>query len=379
LFPHATGRWAKKVRGKFEYFGKVADDPKGQNALELWLAQRDDLLAGRRPRVPGEFVTVADLCNRFLAAKELQRDTGDISARSWGDYYATCEAVVNEFGRNRAVEDLRPEDFAAMRKSLAKRNGPVRLGNEIQRTRSVFKWAFETEAIDRPVRTGPDFRKPKKHVIRKARQHNGPRMFEADQCRKIIDDAGVQLKAMVLLGLNCGLGNNDCGSLRHHHIDLKTGWLDYPRPKTGIPRRCPLWPETIAALQAAIAVRPAPANEAGADRVFLIDAGLPWTDDAKVKESGGTGPRVDCVTQCFRSVLDRTETHKPGLGFYALRHTFETIAGGLADQVAVDAIMGHADYSMASHYRERIDDARLQAVVDHVRKWLWPKGKPKPK
>ena len=37
LFPHATGRWAKKVRGKLLYFGKVADDPKGQAALAKWL------------------------------------------------------------------------------------------------------------------------------------------------------------------------------------------------------------------------------------------------------------------------------------------------------------------------------------------------------
>ena len=39
--------------------------------------------------------------------------------------------------------------------------------------------------------------------------------------------------------------------------------------------------------------------------------------------------------------------HRPGLGFYAFRHTFETIGGESRDQVAVNHIMGHADVSMA--------------------------------
>ena len=62
-----------------------------------------------------------------------------------------------------------------------------------------------------------------------------------------------------------------------------------------------------------------------------------------------------------------------GTGFYGLRHTFETIAGESRDQVAVNAIMGHVDESLAAHSRERIGDERLQAVADHVRKWLSPK------
>jgi len=35
-----TGYWCKKVRGRVDYFGKVADGPKGVAALEQWLEVR---------------------------------------------------------------------------------------------------------------------------------------------------------------------------------------------------------------------------------------------------------------------------------------------------------------------------------------------------
>ena len=52
----ARGYWCKKVRGKVHYFGKIADDPTGQKTLEMYLAVKDDLLAGRTPRVSGEAI-----------------------------------------------------------------------------------------------------------------------------------------------------------------------------------------------------------------------------------------------------------------------------------------------------------------------------------
>jgi hypothetical protein len=49
--------------GKSHYFGKCADDPKGRDAINLWLDQKDDLLAGRTPRPTREGLTVETLSN----------------------------------------------------------------------------------------------------------------------------------------------------------------------------------------------------------------------------------------------------------------------------------------------------------------------------
>ena len=50
LTPHPSGLWCKKIKGKLHYFGSWTDDPKGVCALERWLAEKDDRLAGRIPR-----------------------------------------------------------------------------------------------------------------------------------------------------------------------------------------------------------------------------------------------------------------------------------------------------------------------------------------
>jgi integrase len=72
----------------------------------------------------------------------------------------------------------------------------------------------------------------------------------------------------------------------------------------------------------------------------------------------------------FERLLNRFELKREGLGFYTLRHIHRTIADGARDSVACDIIMGHTDGSMGATYRERVEDARLVAVANHVREWL---------
>ncbi|HUY93021.1 MAG TPA: hypothetical protein VMV10_30105 [Pirellulales bacterium] len=369
LFGHNGTRWAKVIRGKRHYFGKVADG--WQAALEKYEREREDLYAGRTPRVQADGLTVAALANAFLTSKRHLVDTGELSPHSFVDYYATCKLLIEHFGAGRLVIDLAADDFEKLRRAMAKTRGPVTLGNEITRVRVAFKYAYDAELIERPIRFGPTFRKPTKTTLRRERQKKGPRMFEAAELRQIIAAAPAQLRAMILLGANAGLGNHDVGLLPLKAIDIESGWLDFPRPKTAIHRRCWLWPETIAAVRAALAERPTPKDAAAAKLVFLTRFGVSWTREPTIDDDGSPKKAADnALAKEFRKLLDKLKLWRPGLGFYALRHSFETVAGESRDQVAVNAVMGHADSSMSAVYRERIVDDRLRAVAEHVRQWL---------
>ena len=270
--------------------------------------------------------------------------------------------------RHRVVEDLGPSDFEGLREALVARGwGPTTLHNEIGKIRVLFRWVYESGLIDRPLRFGPGFKRPSARTMRLARQAKGPQLFEADELRRIIDAAPKQIKAMTYLGINCGLGNADCGRMARGHVDLKAGWLDFPRPKTAVPRRCPLWPETVEAISDVLTARNVPddADEVAGQLVFITKYGRPWFDETR---------RASPISAEFAKVM-RSLKLRNGRNFYALRHTFETIGGESRDQVAVDAIMGHtADPRHRRNYRERVSDERLVVVTEHVRSWLLKKS-----
>src|SRR5262249_45654274 len=147
-----------------------------------------------------------------------------------------------------------------LRKKLAKKWGLHRLSKTIQCIRSVFNYAYAAQLIDRPIRFGPDFVKPSKETMERYRNEQDEKLFSAEEIRRMIDAAQQPLKAMILLGINAALGNEDCVRLTRSRLDLDAGTLTYPRVKTGVKRRAILWPETVAALREALAERPQPKN-----------------------------------------------------------------------------------------------------------------------
>jgi site-specific recombinase XerD len=376
LTPHKSGQFCKKIRGKIHYFGTIADP---EAALRRYHEHARGLHAGEIDRVDrtGE-LTIAELANQFLAAKERKRANGDIEAATFVEYHRDCELLVEHFGRNRTVSSVTRRELAHFRDFLGRGVNATTLNNRVGNARSIFKFAYDQELIDRPVRFGEEFKRPEKRLLRRARAEAGRMHFHASEIRRVLDAAPPVLRAMVLLGINCGLGNTDIGNLPASCVDLERGWLDYARVKTGVARRCPLWPETVGAIRRAVddMARHRRPRAAGAKGLlFVTRMGHPYTREEYHSSRNGK-PHVvlhDAVADAIQKAMKKAGVALKGLGFYGLRRSFETIGAETGNQVAVDHIMGHvpATADMGAVYRQHVAESALRQVTDHVHTWLF--------
>lgn len=402
LSPHKRG-WCKKINGKVVVVcGHVSPD----EALMLYHQKLPQILARQahnasksvvhtQPITPSvtqpipvavqqvkvdASLTVKQLCGKYLAKKR-----ADIEANSFGiqSLMSTSEAI-NRLSRHLGgpVDQLKNQQFADYRHGLAKHFKSVfTLDRHISQIRAMFTWAVKNQHIDRLPPWGDSFdgatEKQLRQYQQKKRRENGVKTLTPDQIHSLIASVRIDVRAMVLLGINCALGNREVAHLTSADIDLDKGVLDYPRTKTSCERRAILWPETIVAVKEALSVR-SPAAKAEWDNfVFLTPGGLPYIrtrfrDDGKVTH-------VDDLTTYFRRHREKQRENgspiEKGISFYILRHTFRTVADELQDLRAINRVMGHAERSVAEksyvHTTNKDFDKRLKVVSDHVWAWLY--------
>jgi len=363
LYAHASGQWAKTILGRTRYSGAWSDPTA---ALHRYNQQRDALYAGREPGDYHTGLTVGLALDSFLSSKLALVRCGELAQITYDDYRRTCKSISACFTNFRSVETLRAHDFEKLRLEMAGRFGVVRLAREVTQVKMVFKYAYEAGLIERPIRFGLEFKAPKDREFRKARAAAGPKLFEPHEIHRLLEQSTVSMRAMTLLGINCGFEPHDCGKLQFGHVNLETGWHVMPRPKTWIDRRCKLWPETVDALQEVINNRRDPRDDKYDDLIFITSSGGSWA----------RSDRSNSVCNEFRKLLDAADLYRPKRTFMALRHTLETVGGESIDQVALNHIMGHVDRTMAARYRESISSARLETISEAVHKWFAAGAKP---
>jgi integrase len=364
LFIHkGRGYWCKTVLGKHHYFGKVADDPQGKEALKLWLYEKDWLLAGLEPPPydpNGEQkVSVKYICNKFLEAKEAKLEAGDLSQRTFDELKETCKLVFDSIPATLEAKLLVPAHFNKLLSSINKRyKSPNSRGKFIGQVKAIFKFAYENGEIERPTNIGTEFKKPSQKSIRQHENTKGDQSLSADEVKSLLKHASINMRAMLFLGLQAGFSNVELAELPRSAI--KGDWLEWPRAKTATKRRIPLWKETKQAIQEAIK-----AGKPDGELVFYRNA-IRYRDR-----------RFICYEFTKTAKLAGVENHT----FYDLRRSFQTVAENACqdyDLPAIKAIMGHTDKrnDMSAGYRQNISDERLLAVTNAVRKWLGkiPKG-----
>lgn len=356
LFPHASGKWAKKIDGKLRYFGRW-EDP------EAALAMYHQFVNDQAPSGPlqpptsraGSAITVKVACELFLQSKNAQVTAGSMAMRTFNDYCRSMNRFAAIIGADRPVATLSPVDFGSYATLYAKTNNPVSVGNEITRIKTMLKWLHATQQVRIPVDTGPDFRKPSARIVRRLKRQRGKLMFTPPQIHALLDESGLRMRAMILLGINCGYQNDDCVRIP---VDMlrdaaSSGWLDNARHKSEVDRRCHLWGETKDAITRWLDSRPRSEHPNG----FVLADGRPLSPD-----NGDVAKR-------FRAVRDAALIRRGGFSW--LRKTFATVGGLSSDQAAVNFIMGHVDATIPGVYRQEVQDERLLRVSAVVRDWLF--------
>lgn len=387
LYPHASGQWAKTIKGKKIYFGPW-DDRDGA------LAELDSRFPHLVPdgiEVPKkEGATVDDLCQKFLDRVEdrIKQKTRKLKPGTYRQYLTTCKRLVRYFGRDKLLSEIQPSDFEKLRTNLeapkGKKEGeggydlsPSTMAAEINRIKTIFNFGFKCHPrlLKEPMSYSFYLEAPTADELDAWKDKGGEKKFSREEVLQIAETANPHIRGMVLLAINTAYTQADIAELTIEMVKeaLETGWIELPRVKTNRRRRCPLWPETVDAVRLAGEHRPKPANEEAKDYYFLTKQGnqlvrtRPLPTGKYSSSDGLFGP--------FKLILDKLGINgRRSLGFSAFRHTFATQGGNSIDQAAVKLIMGHKDTSITAVYQHGIDDNRLLAVSNHVRSWLFGEG-----
>jgi len=315
-------------------------------------------------------VTVGAVVSHFLTAWKAKQEKAEITARTFMDYYRHGKRLVRFFGKTKAVDSLTREDFDKLRDYLAKDVSPVTLKGRVGGVRTMFEVAYSDGLLTAPLKRDW-LKRPSRKDLRKHRSQSGRSYFFADEIQRLHKCANTTFRAMILLGVNCGLGNTDIAALPRNAIDLKGGFLDFARVKTGVGRRCPLWPETIRAIEAHIAEDTIERSPEMKGLLFVTRTGQRYVRSVFRESDAGLPQLVehDAIVITFKRLMTEAGIELPGVAFYGLRFSCETFGGETGEQVAVDHIMGHVPdvNDMGDNYRGYVSEESLRRVTDHIR------------
>jgi len=343
-----TGQYYTTRGGKRIYLGSDRDE-----ALKRFYR----LALGHHPAALQEVadpITCKDLANRFLSAQEANwRNPGSTGYcyKDWLHHFLADHSGL------RAAE-FTVEMFASWKLLLRRRKYSAKsINHYLGVVRSMFKFGEDTGLIVRAPRLNRVKMEPDgpRHAVPKA-------LYTSAQVQALLGAADPQMKAMLLLSINCGFGPKDVHDLTWSHFE--GNHVTLARSKTGVGQTFMLWPETLAALAAVRSERSARLAQAvdrgrefsDAGRVFMTKYWRPWNKDA--------------ISEQFRKLCIKSGV--PCYGFYRLRHGASTAVSLVASPHVQRKFMRHAQLQQQVTYTHTPDAEVDSAVMAARTKLLGP-------
>ncbi len=297
-------------------------------------------------------ISLKELANRFLSAQRA----------NWRNATTTLKSYHNWLGRflkdhpRLKVCDFSVEMFAAWKLSLRERKySPKSINHYLAAVRSMFAFAEDTGLLTK----APPLKRVKNESLRN--NSGGEKvLYSAEQISKLVKLADTQLKAMILLGLNCGFGPKDIHDLLWE--DIKEERVTLPRSKTGVCQTFLLWPETQNALKSLLEERKIRIERlekrhrfrTDNGRVFVTRFWKPWAKDS--------------VAEQFRKLCQKAEV--PCYGFYRLRHCASTAMSLVTNPHVHRKFMRHAQLQQQVTYTHTPDNEVDAAILKAKEKIL---------
>lgn len=347
LTPCGNGQWRKVVNKKPYYFGSWKDDPKGEEALKEWVANRDAIYAGTyKPERASEAVEMAagmsveSLIQKYLAQRSLDVRNKKLAPDTFRDYALNLNAFAEFIGPKVKAHGLKPSNFSAWRTSLEATLGPHALKRAIASVRAAFNFAMDSEWID-PIRFGPAMKAPDTEA--EAVAHHHEQKGEAAKTERILTRKEVRRllravkdkpkwKAMILVMLNTAMNPTEIARLKWSHINMESGRLSTRRGKSkGIRLECYLWKRTRAALEEI---------KGEGELVFTRNDGRPLIGSEPVME-GDICVRAKRWNKLTAPFIELCKGLKlDDVTPYTLRRTARTVAAHCTDDNAAKRMMG---------------------------------------
>jgi integrase len=365
-----------RINGKPRWICGAAHTP--EQAEAIYHRKAAQLTSGKNllpaPAKVIGIITLHYVLGRWLKDCQLLMDAGKMSASAFMQYRRSAKRIDAVAGEM-PIETVAPETAQGIFERISAEHGADAARRALAHLRTACRHA-EDAGICAPVRLG---RKMLTKLMSSERGSMKWQLYTPGQVQAILAEVDrliregdgrsvpswTQVRAMILLALNGGYGAKELAELPRAVVDLERAHIDYRRGKTGAKHIVLLWPETVDALRAVLAVR------VQDDLVFRTRQGGRWCVSEPKLKQGKPGIRItDHVNERFTELVKPLGLKIRGQGFYKLKHLHCSIADRAGDPHATFTLAGHELPGSKGHY-VLVEEDRLRKVVEFIRAHLF--------